>query len=142
MLEQPSKLGTDIAWYASTYIEHNTGQWGQHYDADRRLSQQSTSLLNNSWNNCYRIIGISRDILSKTSETGQEPSNFITRGITQILFAYNMAVVTDMWGDVPFDDAGLGTANLKPKYESQQDIYPKIIALLDDAIANLGKTAN
>ena len=34
--------GTDIAWYASTYIEHNSGQWGQHYDAERRLSQQSS----------------------------------------------------------------------------------------------------
>jgi hypothetical protein len=134
--------GTDIAWYASTYIEHNTGQWGQHYDADRRLSQQSTSLLNNSWNNCYRLIGISRDILDKTSPTGPEPTNFTTRGITQIMFAYNMAVVTDMWGDVPYDDAGLGVTNLKPKYELQKDIYPKIIALLDDAIVNLGKTAN
>jgi hypothetical protein len=134
--------GTDIAWYASCYIEHNAGQWGQHYDADRRLSQQSSSLLNNSWNAVYRTIGILRDILKRTASNGQEPANYTTRGIAQLLFAYNMALLTDMWGDVPFDEAGLGTADLKPKYEKQDAIYPKIITLLDSSIVNFAKTAN
>ena len=31
--------GTDIAWYATVYIEHSTGTWAQSSDADKRVGQ-------------------------------------------------------------------------------------------------------
>jgi hypothetical protein len=34
-----SVAGGDFAFYASIYIEHNTGVWGQFYNADIRSSQ-------------------------------------------------------------------------------------------------------
>jgi hypothetical protein len=133
--------GTDIAWYATVYIEHDAGTWAQSYDADKRSSQQSASTFNNSWNNIYSVMLSCADIIKKTdATTGSEPDNFWARGIAQVLLAYNLSVTTDMWGDVPWTDALKGTAIMGPKYDSQQSIYIAINALLDDAIINLGKT--
>lgn len=133
--------GTDIAWYATVYIEHDAGTWAQSYDADQRSAQNSASLFNNNWNNVYSVMLALSDIIKKTDPTtGTETDNFWARGIAQTLLAYNLAVTTDMWGDVPYTEALKGTANMKPKYDSQQSIYTAINALLDDAIVNLGKT--
>jgi hypothetical protein len=134
-------VGTDIAWYATVYIEHDAVTWAQSFDADQRKGQESASLFNNSWNNIYSVMLSCNDILKKTDPTtGSEPDNFWARGITQVLLAYNLAVTTDMWGDVPYTEALKGTANMKPKFDSQQSLYTAINALLDDAIVNLGKT--
>lgn len=133
--------GTDIAWYATVYIEHDAGTWGQSYDADQRSGQNSASLFNNNWNGIYSVMLALNDIIKKTDPTtGTETDNFWARGIAQTLMAYNLAVTTDMWGDVPWTEALKGTANMKPKYDSQQSIYAAINTLLDDAIVNLGKT--
>ena len=133
--------GTDIAWYATVYIEHDAGTWAQSYDADQRSGQNSASLFNNNWDGIYSVMLALNDIIKKTDPaTGSETDNFWARGIAQVLMAYNLAVTTDMWGDVPWTEALKGTAVMKPKYDSQQSIYVAINALLDDAIVNLGKT--
>lgn len=131
---------TDLAWYATVYIEHSAGTWAQSSDADKRVGQNSASLVNNSWNNVYNVLTICKTILAKTDPaSGEEFDNYWVRGVTQILTAYNLAVATDMWGEIPWTDAALGTANLKPKYEKQSVIYGYIQAMLDDAIVNLNK---
>ena len=130
--------GTDIAWWTSVYIEHNAGTWAQSGDADQRIGQEDASLFNNNWNNLYDVMNICQDIIKITDpETGRESSNFGGRGVAQILMAYNLAVATDMWGEVPFSEAFQGADNLQPKYDKQSDLYPIIFQLLDDGIANL-----
>jgi hypothetical protein len=133
--------GTDIAWYATVYIEHDAGTWGQSADADQRVSQESSSLMNNSWTNLYSVMLSCKNIIDKTDTvTGSEPANFWARGIAQVLMAYNLAVTTDMWGEVPWTEALQGTAFRQPIYDSQESIYVAINGLLDEAIVNLGKT--
>ncbi len=132
--------GCDIAWYATVYIEHSAGTWAQSNAADRRVGQNDYSLMNNNWNGLYDVLNDLRVILEKTGPDGPESDNYWARGIAQVLTAYNLAVATDMWGEVPWAEALQGPANLQPKYDKQSDIYPQIIAMLDDAIVNLGKT--
>jgi hypothetical protein len=131
---------TDLAWYATVYVEHSAGTWAQSSDADKRAGQTSSSLVNNSWNNIYNVLTICKAIFDKTDPAnGTEFDNYWVRGIAQILAAYNLAVATDMWGEIPWTEACLGTDNLKPKYEKQSAIYGYVQALLDDAIVNLNK---
>ncbi len=133
--------GTDIAWYSTVYIEQSTGTWGQSVDADKRISQNVSSLFNNNWSNVYSVMGSCNDIIKKTDPTtGSEKDNFWARGIAEVLLAYNLSVTTDMWGDVPYSEALKGLDNRKPKYDKQQDLYVAINALLDGAIADLGYT--
>lgn len=129
--------GTDIAWYASLFIEQSAGTDEQFYDADRRQGVTASSLMNNSWTSVYDNLMVLNDMITKCSPDGSEPDNKATLGIAQVLSAYNLAIVTDMWGDVPWTDALMGTANSHPKYDSQQDVYTAIFKLLNDAISNL-----
>ncbi|TAM94714.1 MAG: SusD/RagB family nutrient-binding outer membrane lipoprotein [Chitinophagaceae bacterium] len=129
--------GTDIAWYSSLFIEQSTGVDEQFYDADRRNGVTSASLMDNSWNSIYDNLMILNDMITKCSPGGSEPDNKGTLGIAQILTAYNLAVLTDMWGDIPWSEALKGLGNVHPKYDSQQDVYAAIFGLLNAAISNL-----
>lgn len=60
-------------------------------------------------------------------------------GISKILMAINLSMLTNMWGDVPFNDALTGV-NLKPKYDNAQQLYNRCISLLDEGVLELRKT--
>ncbi|HEV7704762.1 MAG TPA: SusD/RagB family nutrient-binding outer membrane lipoprotein [Gemmatimonadaceae bacterium] len=55
-------------------------------------------------------------------------------GQFQVIEAINMGFTTDLWGNVPFADAG----SPFPTFDSQTDVYTHLQALLDSAITNLG----
>jgi hypothetical protein len=131
---------TDIAWYTTVYIEHNAGSWNQSHQADRRIAQNASSLLNNSWNSLYDVMNIAQTIIDKTDPNGtDEPTEYFPRGIAQIMMAYNLAVATDGWGEVPYTEAFKGLENINPAYDKQSDLYPEIQRLLDAGIENLDK---
>ncbi|HOT15435.1 MAG TPA: SusD/RagB family nutrient-binding outer membrane lipoprotein [Bacteroidales bacterium] len=133
--------GTDIAWYASVYVEHSTGTYNQLYNADRRIGQNAATLLTNNWNSLYEVLNSLKIILDKTSASGPESDFYSARGVAQVLTAYNLAVLTDGWGSVPYSEAFLGLKNMKPKFDKQSFLYVKIQELLDSAIVNLAKNS-
>ncbi len=128
--------GTDLAWYASAFIEHSAGQWAQHHDADRRLGLDATSHFNNHWNGMYDLLNMIRLIEKRCSPGGAEENNKHALGISQILMAYNLAILTDFWGDVPWSEA-ITPGLIKPKFDRQSAIYQDIFQLLEDGIDNL-----
>ncbi len=134
--------GGDFNFYASIYIEHNTGTWGQFYNADIRAAQPSSATTyNNTWNSVYANLYSLRIVREKCAEGGSEEGNFHTLGIAQILTAYNLAILTDVMGDVPWTEAIQPGVIYTPVLDKQQDIYEDIFSLLDEAIANLDKTS-
>ena len=60
--------------------------------------------------------------------------------MADVLMAESLGFVTDIWGDVPFSQAFQGLAQLSPTFDKQQDLYAKILSLLDDAIASFQAT--
>jgi hypothetical protein len=60
-------------------------------------------------------------------------------GISKILMAVNLSLLTNMWGDVPFTEA-LSGINLSPRYDNAQQMYNRCLTLLDEGIAELRKT--
>jgi hypothetical protein len=131
-------VGGDFNFYASIYIEHNTGTFGQFYNAEIRSSEPSaSSTYNNTWNGLYGNLYSLKIVRAKCSEGGSEEGNYHTLGIAQILTALNLAVLTDVMGDVPWTQALQPGVIFTPELDSQEDIYTDIFDLLDDAIANL-----
>jgi len=130
---------TDIAWYATVYIEHSAGTWAQSATADKRVAQNDASLFNNNWVSIYDVMEECKTIIDKTAVGQAEEASTWTRGIAYCLMAYNLSYATDMWGEVPYEEALLGAENLQPVYENQSALYPKIQLLLDSAIANFAK---
>jgi hypothetical protein len=59
-------------------------------------------------------------------------------GIAKVLLALNIGLATDLWGAVPFDEAGLGVeVDLAPEYISQEAVLENIQITLDEAIEEL-----
>lgn len=132
--------GGDFAFFASIYMEHNAGVWGQFYNADIRSTQPSSSTTyNNSWTAAYSNLYSLSLIIGKCSEGGSEEGNYHTLGIAQILSAYNLAIITDVMGDIPWSEALKPGVVFTPVLDRQEEIYNDIFKMLDDAIANLGK---
>ncbi len=133
-----SVVGGDFSFYASVYIEHNAGTWNQFYNADIRSSEPTSSTTyNNTWNAIYANLYSLKKIREKCSEGGSEEGNYHTLAIAQILTAYNLAVLTDGMGDVPWTEALQPGEIFTPILDNQESIYQVILGFLDDAIANL-----
>lgn len=62
-------------------------------------------------------------------------------GIAKVLKAYTYSQLVDVFGDVPFSEANrLRQGITFPKFDKGSDIYPKLLLLLDSAIADLNNT--
>jgi Starch-binding associating with outer membrane len=59
--------------------------------------------------------------------------------IGQVLEAYTMITLVDLFGKVPYSEA-FDITNLTPKIDNEADVYAKSLILLDDAISNFSAT--
>ncbi|WP_066313206.1 SusD/RagB family nutrient-binding outer membrane lipoprotein [Flavobacterium sp. TAB 87] len=92
----------------------------------------------NEWNAIFGTTLISGHILSRDFAENYPHYN----GIGQVLTALNLGYATDMWGDVPYDEAFRAEEGIKaPKYNTQEEIYQRLQSILDAAILNLKKPA-
>jgi len=138
-----SIAGGDFNFYASIYIEHNAGIFGQFYNAEIRTTEPTSSnTYNNAWDAAYANLYSLKVITEKCSTGGSEEGNYHTLGIAQVLTAYNLAILTDMMGDVPWTEALQPGIIFTPVLDKQEDIYKDIFKLLDDAILNLGTASS
>lgn len=71
-----------------------------------------------------------------------EKSLFTHAAIAKIAKAYAYTTLVDFFGDVPFTEAIQGdNGNTNPKRDASADIYKACETLLDEAIADFGKTS-
>lgn len=137
-----SVIGSDLAFYASVYMEHNVGVYGQFYNAEIRSGEPTSSTTyDNSWGTMYNTLYNLKVVIDKCSDGGSEAGNYVTLGIAQILSAYNLATLTDLMGNVPWSEALKPGIIFTPKLDNQQDIYTAVFKFLDDALVNLDKVS-
>lgn len=92
--------------------------------------------VNNEWNTLYGTTLVSGYLLNREFATDYPYYN----GIGQVLTAINLGYATDVWGDVPYDEAFKAEEGIKnPKYNTQEEIYQRLQTILDQAIVNLKK---
>lgn len=137
-----SVTGADLSFYSGVYTEMSAGVSGQMNNAFKRNGEpQLASTYNNSWVNLYAQLLSLKIIIEKCSEGGKEAGNTQTLGIAQVLYAYNLAVLTDLFGDVPLSEALQPGVVFQPKLDKQEDLYKIIFEKLNAGIANLDKTS-
>lgn len=87
------------------------------------------------WQNIYtNALNIAFTLIKK-AEAEQAPHY---SGVSKVLLAYGIGVVTDTFGDVPYSEAFRADEGIIPQYDTQQSVYASIQTLLDEAIAELG----
>jgi hypothetical protein len=136
-------IGGDLNTYLSIYVEHEAGIDNQLYRAETRSGEpSSSSTFNNIWESLYTELKNARIVIDQCSEGGRDEGNLITKGIAEVLAAYNSALIADFFGDAPWSEAALINEDgspkfMNPKIDKQEDIYKGIIAYLDAAITDL-----
>jgi len=92
----------------------------------------------NDWNNLYNnIVQPANDLIENYGKTNEQYA-----AVMKIMKAMALGATTDIWGDVPATEAGLGniTGNQTPKFDTQESIYAYIQTLLSEAITTLNAT--
>ena len=90
------------------------------------------------WINAYQ--GILADIKAMMP-LAEENEMYKHIAIAQFIQAYVFSAMVDFFGDIPYTEAIQGSENLNPNVDSGASIYEACLVLLDEAIANFGKTA-
>jgi len=91
------------------------------------------------WSAAYaNVIVNSENVIKQADESGFT----VHAGMARIMEAYALSVLVDYFGNVPFSEANAGAVNFNPKVDNMDVLYPQIIALLDQAITNLGTPAS
>lgn len=126
--------GGTLSWYTSMWDQQTVG-------ADRQFSAftgftTSTGDYDAIWTNLYQNSLINATILNQQANA---QGNVYYAGIAKVLIAYQMGLITDLWGDVPYSNAFIGaTGVITPTFDKQQDIYTSLFKLLDSAKVQLG----
>lgn len=85
--------------------------------------------------------GAMRDVTTCYDQwNGAEGLN-VDWNIARVMRIYAFAKMTDLYGDIPYSQAGRPALYSYPVYDKQEDIYKSMLAELDEAQANLVGTA-
>lgn len=95
------------------------------------------------WSNYYKALAHIRDIESRIAELEdtQDPETLKNlKGMVKIITAYKTFRVTDLFGDMPFFNAGKGFQGieyLRPEFDTQEEIYKFLLEELKWAAENI-----
>lgn len=132
--------GTDLAWYATIFVEHSTGVHAQFEQSDKRAPGYfNPNITANIWGNIYSAQLKDLQILIEQASTGREAGAWRYVGIGKILKAHTLGITTDLFGRIPNSEALQGPAILKPRFDTQQSVYQDMQRLLDEALLDLDK---
>lgn len=122
----------NLARIAGIFSRSFTGADRQYVSLNNYNS--SSSDYNDTWDNLYSIVIGQLKIVELQSQAVNDKA---TTGIAQVMLAQAFGLAADLWGDVPFKEAGDAIKFPTPKFDQQADVYAGVQALLDSAIDNL-----
>jgi len=124
--------GTVIQRIQAMWLQQLDGTAGQSMaEANYILLPSSFSLI---WEHCYVEMLINARTLKEKAIEKESPHNF---GVANILIAFILGQMTDVWDDIPWDEALQGEENFQAKFDTQESIYEEIQNLLNEAISDL-----
>ena len=84
-----------------------------------------------------------KGLVDLINQSKKDPNDVNILSIARILKVLQMSLITDLYGDVPYSEAGLGflSTNFSPKYDAQKDIYADMLKELKEAGIALNATA-
>lgn len=127
-----------FARFASIMAQQGAGVQAQYEDLGKYDIFEGDNV--NEWASNYSAIN---DCNTLIALAGDQNPNY--RGIAKVLKAMNLAITTDLWGDIPNRAAnqGLtGESGFNPAYDAQEVVYQDIQTLLSEALVDLAASDN
>ena len=82
------------------------------------------------WSSYYRSLPSFRELDDRFNKMSPAPEVNNMKAMLKIVLAYKTFKLTDIFGDIPFSDAGYGFQDLdylRPKFDAQEDIYKYLL---------------
>lgn len=96
------------------------------------------------WSNYYGALGEIRELERRFGEMDPSAELDNMKAMLKIVLAWKTFKITDIFGDIPFSEAGYGYQNLEalhPKFDRQEDIYEFLLNELQWADEHIVDTA-
>ncbi len=132
--------GSDLFRYSTLIAQQMSGQASQPnqtYEYDKYNITGSDQ--NNVWSSIFATTLSDIELIIKQAQSVSAPHY---AGVAKILKAYEYSLALDTWGDVPYTETQQLLENTAPHYDDDAAIYPKLIQLLTDAVADLNQTTS
>ncbi len=103
---------------------------GANFNQDNRSSAQL-------WPGYYQnVIKNTHDVITRTKD---DPARSNLYNMARIIEAYAFMILTDTYNYIPYTEGGAGYSDqiFFPKYDAQEDIYPKLLQEFSEASAAL-----
>lgn len=85
---------------------------------------------NNFWNASYTVV---LNNAREMEQLAEENGNAAYAGVSKVIQAWSLAILTDLWNEVPYSEA-FDPLNTTPSYDDQEFIYSEIFSLLQAAL--------
>jgi hypothetical protein len=95
------------------------------------LNAYSPESFNGIWSSGYT--GVLKHV-NALIPVAEAQKSYVNLGIAKTLKAYTLITMVDLFGDIPFDEANLGSENTNPAAQSGKVVYDSALALLDQAV--------
>ena len=97
--------------------------------------------MENNWNTFYISVVTNLNVIIAN---GAKDGSFRAVGIAEVLKAYGFSQMVDTYGDIPYSQTAqlLTTGIRNPAFDKSSAIYPQLLALLDQGIADMAKQPN
>ncbi|HAN00139.1 MAG TPA: hypothetical protein DCQ26_16185 [Marinilabiliales bacterium] len=120
--------------YIQSWIMQTSAVWGNSTMPPYTLFDQYR--INLLWEYYYSDLLLNCTALELL--TSENPEDVNKYQVARIWKVFNFHKVTDLWGDVPYSKAWKALTDysaeaLKPAYDTQEDIYTTMLAILDEA---------
>lgn len=126
--------GVSLGMCTSLWMQYNAGFSAQQRTYDTyRINFPSFNL---EWSFVYQTAVSNLRIIIQDNEE-KSP---VYSGIAKIQLAYVISMATDVWGDVPYSQAGFGEVYTQPRFDKQEDIYQGNAALGITSLFDLVKS--
>jgi hypothetical protein len=132
-------VGNTIGRDADLFVQHYAGIGSQPQTEDRYAISGN---FDNEWR--FDLYGNNLNG-AQTLIASNQANNPAYSGIAKLIKAYNFALTTDLWGDIPYSQALQGLGNISPGFDKQQDIYEgtatvqSLFDLVREGLADLDK---
>lgn len=124
--------------YSAQWIQHLTSiDWWPYYGRYEYSDGYSASF----WDTFSGDRGAMRDITTCYDKWQGEEGLEVDWNMARVMRIYAFAKMSDLYGDIPYSQAGRPSQYSYPVYDKQEDIYRSMLAELDEAQANLSGTA-
>ena len=128
---------SELPRLAELWSQHAAGNAQQY--RDYALYEIDESVTNTQHSGLYVTGGLVdvRKLQAAATESGDD----LLLGIAQVQEAMLMSVGADFFGDLVYSQALLGDEAPNPPLDEQLDVYDALLALLDEAIANMNSAS-